>query len=513
MLTLDRLVNVLGSYGGRLLCCPIPRSTVLRSVAVHDSAAPEACAGEVFLAVGTASAADAVEAAVRASAMVVVVREARPVEAAALEAARGAGIALIAVEPSVSWSQLSTVVYGLVFDSRETDAGRGPTDLFALADSLAEEVGGPVTIEDRLSRVLAYSSRQLGADRARLETIMGRQVPAEIRAAIAEQGVFKHLLVSDEPLFVPPSADLGLYGRIVVAARAGRELIGSIWVESQSAPSERQLVALRRGAASAAQHLLRARATADLERRIESDSVIRLLEGGPDTPGLLSRLGLPQARFRVVAMQAHNAGAQHAPALLVFERATLGFGWTRPGRSALAGSTVYTLLPEGTDVARIRDWARSVSADLPDVVVHCGIGGAADPAEMPASRSEADECLAVHALHDSDTPAIAYDESWDQVLLHRLRTAAAAGRTPTRGPVHALRKHDDEYGTRYVATLHAWLAAHGDLNAAAARLGVHRNTIRYRLRQLSEIADLRLDDPDRRLALVVALAAQGHGDG
>ena len=36
MVTLDRLVNVLGSYGVRLRFCPIPRSTELRSVILHE---------------------------------------------------------------------------------------------------------------------------------------------------------------------------------------------------------------------------------------------------------------------------------------------------------------------------------------------------------------------------------------------------------------------------------------------------------------------------------------------
>ena len=70
----------------------------------------------------------------------------------------GEGVAVMVVDPAVSWSELAAVVYGLVLEGRETESGRGPTDLFALADSLAEATGGAVTIEDRLSRVLAYSS-------------------------------------------------------------------------------------------------------------------------------------------------------------------------------------------------------------------------------------------------------------------------------------------------------------------------------------------------------------------
>jgi hypothetical protein len=36
MVRLDRLVNVLGGYGLRLVRCPVPRSTELRGVVLHE---------------------------------------------------------------------------------------------------------------------------------------------------------------------------------------------------------------------------------------------------------------------------------------------------------------------------------------------------------------------------------------------------------------------------------------------------------------------------------------------
>ena len=91
------------------------------------------------------------------------------------------GVAVMVVDPAVSWSEVAAVVYGLVMEGRETESGRGPTDLFALADSLAEATGGAVIIEDRLSRVLAYSRLQQHADPARAATILERQAPEQLR--------------------------------------------------------------------------------------------------------------------------------------------------------------------------------------------------------------------------------------------------------------------------------------------------------------------------------------------
>src|SRR5699024_4760191 len=153
----------------------------------------------------------ALDAAAAARARAVVLRE--DPESAALARAGELGIAVLAVEQSMSWSQLAAVVYGLVLEGQETDSGRGPTDLFTVADTLAKTVGAPGPVVDHPPGVLSYSSSQYGADRARTETILGRTVPREIRDALAEQGVFQHIATSDEPLFVPASTEAGLDGR------------------------------------------------------------------------------------------------------------------------------------------------------------------------------------------------------------------------------------------------------------------------------------------------------------
>ncbi len=511
MITLDRLVNVLGAYGVRLCGRPERRSARLRSVAMPD-ATDGRVTGDVLVAVGAGSVTEAVRWAVAAQATVVLVRAGAETAREAAVAGESNDVAVMLVDPAVSWSHLVGVVYGLVLEGRETESGRGPTDLFALADSLADAVGGAVTIEDPLSRVLAYSRSQQAGDPARLETILVRQVPERLRETFRARGVFARLAATDEPIFVEPDPSHGMTGRMVVAVRAGRELLGSVWVTCGSPLTGTRHTALANGARTVALHLLRSRASADLERQVESDLVVRLLEGTADAATVVSRLGLAARETRVVAVRTHTSEEPHAMLLLAFERATTGFGWSRPGRSTLLGDTLYTILPDA-GAAAAREWVAALGAGLPPRVrVAAGIGAAAQAAELPASRREAEECL---ALHERDTshavPAggpPAYDESWDDILLHRLRAAARAGRVPARGPVSALRRHDALHDTHYVATLRAWLEAQGDLMVAAERLGVHANTVRNRLRRMSEVTPLNLDDPRKRLAMVITLAAE-----
>ena len=515
MVRLDRLVNVLGGYGVRLTGGRVPRSTELRHVVLPETLGGRPVAGDVLLAIGATSVAEAVRWAEAARAVVVMVKvdeAAGPGDEAADATAPLTGdIAVMTVDPAVSWSELAGVVFGLVLEGRETESGRGPTDLFSLADSVAEAIGGAVTIEDPQSRVLAYSGLQQHADPARVETILGRQAPERLRRRFQESGVFAHLAASDEPLFIPPDPEHGLTGRMVAAVRAGRELLGSVWVTAAAPLDQPGRQALLDAARTVALHLLRSRVSADLERQIESDLVTRLLAGTADAATIMSRLGLPPGPIRVIAVRPR--GERQAALLLTFERATTGFGWSRPGRSALDGTTVYTLLP-GEAAAAARRWTEALAAALPpSMALAAGISAAASMTELPAARQEADECLALHERRPADAPPPVYDESWHDILLQRLRTAARTGRAPARGPIAELRRHDLEHGTQYVTTLRAWLEAQGDPAVAAAQLGVHENTVRNRLRRMATMTSLDLQDPRRRLAMMIELAADDPSPG
>ncbi|WP_233357140.1 PucR family transcriptional regulator, partial [Saccharomonospora iraqiensis] len=334
----------------------------------------------------------------------------------AVAEARRHGITVLRVEPDVSFSQVCGVVYGLVFEGGEAESGRGGRDLFALADAVAEAVGGQVTVEDGLSRVLAYSSWQQDADPARADTILGRRVSEPVRRLFEQRGVFAHLARSDEPLFVAPAPEHGLRGRMVAAARSGREPLGSVWVTCDAPLRGDHLRALRDGARAVTSHLLRSRVGADLERQVESESVLRLLDGTGEAASVSGTLGLPPGTFRVVAVQAHADDERHAAVLTAYERATVGFGWSRPGRSTLFGNTVYTVLPCADDPAPARDWVAALTADLPThVTVTAGIGGVCEVGDLPTGRREADECLALHATRPAG-PVVDYDGSWDEIL-------------------------------------------------------------------------------------------------
>ena len=56
-------------------------------------------------------------------------------------------------------------------------------------------------------------------------------------------------------------------------------------------------------------------------------------------------------------------------------------------------------------------------------------------------------------------------------------------------------------GTDLIGSLAAFLAQHGNWDRTAADLGVHRHTVRHRMRKVEDLTGLRLDDPEDRLLL------------
>ena len=68
-----------------------------------------------------------------------------------------------------------------------------------------------------------------------------------------------------------------------------------------------------------------------------------------------------------------------------------------------------------------------------------------------------------------------------------------------------LRRHDETGRGDLVESLRCWLEHHGHWDIAAARLGVHRHTLRNRITKAQELLGRDLDSPGVRAELWVAL--------
>ncbi|HEY3557309.1 MAG TPA: helix-turn-helix domain-containing protein [Kribbella sp.] len=447
------------------------------------------------------------------------------------------GVALLALTRGASWEQLAVLLRSLLADGdvgeSQTLGGMPSGDLFALANATAALLDAPVTIEDRSSRVLAFSGRQDEADTARVETVLGRQVPQRYFRLLTEYGVFRELYRTDNPVLVPPlpsTEEDFTIPRVAVAVRAGDEILGSIWAAVRDPLSAERSQALRDAAKLVALHMLRIRAGADVERRLRADLVSTALEGGAGARAALDRLGLADQPVVVLALgiiasdtldeslvgQADESLVSQAG--LAGERQRLAdafamhLGAVHPrAAAALVGDVAYGLVPVRRDRSDGEERAVRIGTHFLErigdrVTASIGVGPVvADAAQLPNARAGADRALRVlRTGRGSSRVARLADVHVDTLLLELRDLIEARGDEPT-GPIARLVAYDRRHNTDLVETLRAWLDAFGDVAAAAAAVYVHPNTFRYRLRRLAEVGELDLDDPDARFAAMLQL--------
>ncbi|HEY1669542.1 MAG TPA: helix-turn-helix domain-containing protein [Trebonia sp.] len=549
--SLHRVLDDLGATLLELVCAPSGAGTdEIGGVAIHDPVdEPVLPRRALVLGVGVQAPSDT--AALLATlgkheAAGLVLRSPVTVDEAVAAAVESSGVALLALTRGASWTQLAALLRSLLAegdvgdDGPETLGGMPSGDLFSVANAVAALIDAPVTIEDRSSRVLAFSGRQDEADRSRVETILGRQVPERYSRLLVERGVFRELYRSDQPVYIEPPAGGGLpdfaLPRAAVAVRAGEEVLGSIWAAVREPLTPGRARAMCDAARLVALHLLRIRAGADVSRRLRADLVSTALEGGTGAFEAVRRLGLadqpvvvlalavadPAERARLADALAMHLSAIH-PRCAAAPVGDVAYGLIPVVSSGAGGATSPAEGAEGADgelrAVRIATGFLDRVGDRSRPVI--GIGHVAfDAAGLPGARACADRVLRVLRAAEADGPGDAgkgprvarLADVHAEALLIELRDLAAAHGDRLTGPVARLSAYDTEHGTNLVQTLSAWLDAFGDVAAASAAMFVHANTFRYRLRRLTEVSGIDLTDQEQRFAAMLQLRAIYPGD-
>lgn len=414
-------------------------------------------------------------------------------------------VALLRVDPAADWSHVAS----LARTALSTGAALGAAaddSLFALADALAALCGGPVVIHDAGWQLLAYSGGE-AADPTRAQTLLGRRAPAETLAGLRAAGYLDRLLAG-ELLHVPAGTVAALPAeRYAAAVVVGGELLATLWVAPAAGLPEREaLTGLRRAVEVAALALLRHAAVAR-PRAEKGDAALEALLTGSRTERIVAeRLRVPDggsfvlAGLRPVAADA-TEGLATARRLVSIARSYADAYRVRVGMAAVEG-TVFLLLPLADRGGRAE--AQRVVADLhgrlqttaPNrAVVSAGYDGLGSTA---AVRADVDELLDLAERRGWSGLVDAEDvrASW---RLEQFREVALAHPALLQGPVLRLVEHDQSCGSELVSTLRVWFESVGDARETAKRMGLHHNTVRYRLRRAEAVARLDLTDPDQRL--------------
>jgi purine catabolism regulator len=167
-----------------------------------------------------------------------------------------------------------------------------------------------------------------------------------------------------------------------------------------------------------------------------------------------------------------------------------------PVFSARSGSAVVAF-GAGTAVDPVAGAALRIGG------LHGGVAGPVFPPGFAAGLEQAE--LAARAAQAGDKSLVSAAEHTGRGLLSLIDPVVA--RAFARSLLAPLRDHDETGRGDLVGSVRCWLEHHGHWDVAAARLGVHRHTLRNRVRKAEELLGRDLDAPGVRAELWVALQA------
>jgi purine catabolism regulator len=404
-----------------------------------------------------------------------------------------------AVSAAIAADQYRAVTAGFAAQRELTKQAltAGPEGLLA---ALASQVDGWAALYDASGTVVAAAPEWAGRRAARLtaEVERLRERPAPASAVVGGPDHCDH----------DDRVELHSLG-------TGRRPRAALAVGTAAAPGTAERYAVHSAIALLTLTTERSRSLHAAEQRIGAAVLRMLLAGEPDHARAVAGDlygALLDAPFRVIVAEAAHGGGDALGGLAeVVESAA-----ARSGEAVLAvpeGERLVVLGADGGQAvlacghhAAALEQARAAGAvreggEEDDLVV--GLSAPAGPITAAAAYKQAEQALSV--ARRRGRVLVEHEQLAAGSVLPLL--ADDAVKAFADGLLRALRDHDATGRGDLVASLRAWLSRHGQWDAAAADLGVHRHTLRYRMRRVEEILGRSLDDPDVRMELWLALKA------
>ncbi len=318
-------------------------------------------------------------------------------------------------------------------------------------------------------------------------------------------------------------------GLDVVPVRAGSDVLGmlAVSVDEKTVDSSGRRRALEHGSTVLALELSKERAAAEVERRLRGDLVEELLAGGLDAEEAegvarqAERLGhrLPQRAWVVVLEPDDDAteaalGSRGQQDRL--DDALSGVIRSRlPGALTLVRSaSAVFLVPDeiGPDLATVEKLAAQVlTAAAPAMkpgTASVGIGNLANGvSELARSHVEARQALRLTRRAGGRGRVASYRSLGAFRLLLEVQSPDALRRFVDE-LLGSLLQYAQSRDTPLLETLEALSAARWVRRAAARNLGIHINSMTYRVDRIEALTGLQLDDPETRVAISIALRAR-----
>ncbi|MFC4472604.1 PucR family transcriptional regulator [Streptomyces xiangluensis] len=385
-------------------------------------------------------------------------------------------------------------------------------DYQELVDEISGLLGAPATLENRDFELIAFGAYdsdseidESALDPVRTRSILTRRSTTAVRTWFEGFGIAH----ATGPVRIPPTPEAGVYrGRVCLPVRHRELVLGYVWLLADDpGPTEEQLDAAMEVTARIGDLLAdEAQAGADLTRELRA--VLTAERGWPRDMAvaeLRTALGVRGEGLHTMVCVTPwpSADPDDAPSVRTIPGATAlcTVPWSTTGQSLallvrLRSSTVLT--PATSAAARLLREAEGTrtASETPAAGIAAPRSGLA---ELGAAWQEA-SAAAGAALAE---PGIGPIAEWAAIGPYRLLTAlpAEAAHDPVVVPLL------DPAHRELARTAEAFLDCAGQAGRTAAHLGIHRQTLYYRLSRVEQLTGLDLDDGEDRLLLHMTLKA------
>ncbi|MFD7083248.1 helix-turn-helix domain-containing protein [Streptomyces sp. NPDC059918] len=399
-----------------------------------------------------------------------------------------------------------------------------------LVDEISALLGAPATLENRDFRLIAFgahdSEDDLAMDPVRTRSILTRQSTAAVRAWFEGFGIAR----ATGPVRIPAAPDAGVFrGRICLPVRYRGIVQGYVWLLDQDPGPGPDALAAAMEVAERIGVLLaeEAKAGADLSREFRAVLVAgRGWQQDMAVAALRSALGPGADGLHAVVCVRPWPG--EAPASVPGTAAVCTVPWPgageEDGRAGGAGAEGGSAAGPGSGAAsgdrpgpraaqalavlvRLRSAEVLVPAEGVATRLLAGGGasaGIAEPRRGLAALADAWSQASAAAQAAAAQPRFGPVARWSAIGPYRMLAAlAAAG--PAGDP--ATRVLLEPAHRELARTAELFLDCAGQAGRAAAALGIHRQTLYYRLARVEQLTGLDLDEGEDRLLLHMALKA------
>lgn len=388
-------------------------------------------------------------------------------------------------------------------------------DYQELVDEISALLGAPATLENRDFGLIAFGAHDSDDDTAmdpvRTRSILTRKSTPAVRSWFEGFGITR----ATGPVRIPAAPDAGVFrDRICLPVRHRGVVLGYVWLlDAEPHPTADQLSAAMEVAARIGGLLAdEERAGSDLSRELRAAlTAERGWQYDMALAALRTALGADAEGLHAMVAVTPWPGEDSPSARTVPAAAALcTVPWQAPGPSAESRES-----REGTDRWALAALVRLRAADnLAPATAAAGrlrdtaatgtgaVAGIALPRRGLADLDTAWSEAAAAARAATAQPGLGPLAEWSAIGPYRLLTAL-----PRTGPDPAVRTLLSASHAELARTAEVFLDHAGQAGRTATALGIHRQTLYYRLSRVEQLTGLDLDVGEDRLLLHMALKA------